>query len=129
MLRVLLIAVVLLALIPTASSSKSWEDKSCHDHPQLAGKCFRVHGRLSVFNGAPALRLTNLGTKRVLGISEQRFAIPGYRNVPEEVTANIDQDKSLIGDYLVCPFTRQRRGEMQMVCIESVSRLEVRPSH
>jgi len=74
----------------------------------------------------PALRLFNLGTKRVLGISEQRFAVPGFSNVPEEITSHIDQAKTLIGDYVVCPFTHQRRGEMQMVCIEKVSKLEVR---
>ena len=109
-----------------ASSSPVLQDKSCREHPKLVGKCFRVHGRLSVYNGAPALRLFNLGTKRVLGISEQRFAVPGFSNVPEEITSNIDQDKTLIGDYVVCPFTRQRRGEMQMICIEKVSKLEVR---
>ena len=102
------------------------QDKSCREHPKLVGKCFRVHGRLSVYNGAPALRLFNLGTKRVLGISEQRFAVPGFSNVPEEITSHIDQAKTLIGDYVVCPFTHQRRGEMQMVCIEKVSKLEVR---
>lgn len=122
-----LFAIALLcALTAVASSSRMIEEKSCREHPKLVGKCFRVHGRLSVYNGAPALRLFNFGTKRVLGISEQRFALAGYSNVPAEITANIDQDKTLIADYVVCPFTRQRRGEMQMVCIEKVRNLEVR---
>ncbi|HEY5404663.1 MAG TPA: hypothetical protein VIK24_17455, partial [Pyrinomonadaceae bacterium] len=89
------------------------------------GSCFTVHGRLSVYNGAPALRIWRVGTKRILGVSEQRFAIEGYRNVPEEVRSKIDQDKALLGDYLVCPFTRSRKNEMQLVCIEKVSNLVI----
>jgi hypothetical protein len=123
--RVLFIS--LLSVLPAvAGSATVVEEKSCREHPRLVGKCFRVHGRLSVYNGAPALRLSNFATKRVLGISEQRFALAGYRNVPEEVTSNVDQDKSLIADYVVCPFTPQRRGEMQMVCIEKVRNLKVK---
>jgi hypothetical protein len=124
--RFIFAGLLLLALIPSVSMSRIVADKSCREHPKLVGSCFKVHGRLSVYNGAPALRLFNLGTKRVLGISEQRFAVAGFRNVPEEIKSDIDQDKNLFGDYLVCPFTRQRRGEMQMVCIESVTNLEVR---
>ena len=54
----------------------------------------------------------------MLGVSEQRFAVSGYRNVPEEVQSQINQDVDLFGDFLVCPFTRAKAGEMQLVCIE-----------
>ena len=118
-----LVTSLLFTLIPHGS-----QDKSCREHPQLVGACFKVHGRLSVYNGAPALRLFKSGTKRILGISEQRFALAGYKNVPDEVKEKIDQDKDLIGDYVVCPFTHERRGEMQMVCIESANNLHVKDS-
>jgi hypothetical protein len=85
-----------------------------------------VRGRLSVYNGAPALRIWRIGTQRILGVSEQRFAVTGYRNVPENIRAKIDQDKTLFGDYLVCPFTKSKENEMQMVCIEKVSNLVVK---
>ena len=114
----------LLVVVPASLATK-FEDKSCREHPKLVGSCFTVHGRLSVYNGAPALRIWKVGTKRILGVSEQRFAIEGYRNVPEEVRSKIDQDKALLGDYLVCPFTRSRKNEMQLVCIENVSNLVI----
>jgi hypothetical protein len=120
------LTILLTTLIPIASRTP--EDKSCREHTQLVGACFKVHGRLAVYNGAPALRLFKSGTKRILGISEQRFALAGYQNVPDEVKEKIDQDKDLIGDYVVCPFTRERRGEMQMVCIESANNLQVKDS-
>ena len=102
------------------------KDKSCREHPQLIGKCFIVHGRLSIYNGAPALRLWRIGTRRVLGISEQRFAAAGYRNVPENIQSQINQDVAIFGDFLVCPFTRSQPGEMQLVCIEEGKNLKVR---
>ena len=121
-----LITLVAAIVIPVRSTATIQGDKSCREHPKLVRKCFTVHGRLSVYNGAPALRILKLGTKRMLGVSEQRFAVEGYRNVPEEVTAKLDQDKLLYGDYTVCPFTRAREKEMQLVCIEKVSNLVVK---
>jgi hypothetical protein len=62
----------------------------------------------------------------MLGVSEQRFAAPGYRNVPENIEQQLNQDVALFGDYVVCPFTPQRPAAMQMVCIESVKNVVVR---
>jgi hypothetical protein len=92
----------------------------------LIGKCFTVHGKLSIYNGTPALRLWKAGTRRLLGVSEQRFAVPGYRNVPENIEQQLNQDVALFGDFMVCPFTHQRPAEMQLVCIESGKNLVVR---
>jgi len=74
------------------------------------------------------LRILKLGTRRMLGVSDQRFAMEGYRNVPEEISGKLDQDKLLYGAYTVCPFTKARKNEMQLVCIEKVSNLVVKPS-
>src|SRR5215813_11311311 len=68
------------------------KEKSCRQHPLLTGRCFTVRGRLSIYNGAPARRLWKVGTKRVLGISEQRFSVAGYRNIPEDIENRLNQD-------------------------------------
>lgn len=122
---VVLLFIVTSAIGAASSSVPPVAEKSCREHPRLIGSCFKVHGRLSVYNGAPALRLLRAGTRRVLGISEQRFAEAGYRNVPEEIERKINQDVAIFGDYLVCPFTRSKTGEMQLVCIESGKNLTV----
>ena len=85
-----------------------------------------MRGRLGVYNGAPALRIWKIGTKRMLGISEQRFAIAGVRNVPEDVQTKIDQNRFLYGDFIVCPFTEPQPNEMQLVCIERVINLRIK---
>ena len=102
------------------------KEKSCRAHPQLIGRCFTVRGRLSTYSGTPALRLWRIGTKRLLGISEQRFSIAGYRNVPEDIESKINQDVAIFGDFVVCPFTRSKPGEMQLVCIEAAKDMVVR---
>jgi hypothetical protein len=114
------------SILPSQSPPTATEAKSCRQHPQLVGKCFTVHGRLSVYNGAPAMRIWRLGTKRMLGISEQRFAVEGYRNVPETIKNQLNQDVEIFGDFVVCPFTRPKAGEMQMVCVEEGKNLKVR---
>lgn len=61
----------------------------------------------------------------MLGVSEQRFKVDGFRNIPEEVEAKLDQNKFLYGDFVVCPFTPPRSNEMQLICIESVANLRI----
>ena len=122
----ILLFLCITGIIAGATSAAAPEEKSCRQHPQVIGKCFTIRGRLSVYNGAPALRLWKVGTRRVLGISEQRFALKGYRNVPENIERQLNQDVSLLGDFLVCPFTQARPAEMQLVCIETGKHLVVR---
>lgn len=101
-------------------------EKSCREHPQLIGKCFRVHGRLSTYSGNPAVRLWNLRTKRMLGVSDQRFSLPGYRNIPADLAKQLDGETNIYGDFLVCPFTRARPREMQLICVESTEHVMVK---
>ncbi len=123
--------VILLLLTATSSMwaqspAPEAKEKSCREHSRLIGNCFTVRGRLSIYNGAPALRLWRVGTRRVLGISEQRFSVAGYLNVPEYIESQINENVAIFGDFLVCPFTRAQRGEMQLVCIEEGKNLLVR---
>ncbi len=110
----------------SAMSPSLATEKSCREHPQLIGKCFKVRGRLSTYNGNPAVRLRRIGTKRVLGVSDQRFSLPGYRNIPEALAKQLDGENMIIGDFLVCPFTRPRPREMQLMCIESAQNVVVK---
>jgi len=119
----LIVGLLLLTIFPARSFADLAVQKSCSQHPQVVGSCFTVHGRLSVYNGAPALRIWKIGTKRILGVSDQRFAVDGYSNIPEDIRSRVDQDNSLTGYFRVCPFTKQRANEMQLVCIESGTKL------
>lgn len=122
----ILLFLILISNVWTQSGARETNEKSCRAHPQVIDHCFNVRGRLSVYNGAPAVRLWRVGTRRMLGVSEQRFAIPGYRNIPSDIERQISPDVDVFGDFLVCPFTPQRQGEMQFVCIEGGKNLVVR---
>lgn len=112
--------------LPSAAPSSVPQERSCREHPQLVGKCFNVRGRLATYNGNRAVRLWRIGTKRILGISDQRFSQPGYRNIPEDLLQQLNGENMIVGDFLVCPFTRAKPGEMQLVCIESAKNTVVR---
>jgi hypothetical protein len=92
---------------------------TCHSDPDLVGACFTVHGRLSAFNGNPTFRIWRIGTKRYLGVSQEVL--------PEPLTGKVNFDGYAVGDFLVCPFTVEKPGWMQMVCIESASNLRFKP--
>jgi len=87
-----------------------------------------VHGRLSVYNGTPSIRLWPTGTKRLLGVLDPKniSAEPGRNTIPASIKSKLDFDKDVFGDFVVCPLTRSRPGRMQTVCIESGRNLAVR---
>ena len=110
----------------SAMSPQLAAEKSCHEHPRLVGKCFNVHGRLSSYNGNPAVRLWNLRTKRMLGVSDQKYKLEGYRNLPEDLAKRLDGDTNIYADFLVCPFTTAKPREMQLICIDAAKNIMVK---
>lgn len=104
------------------------QTQSCRNRPDVLGKCFRVHGRLSVYNGTPSIRLWPMGTKRLLGVIDPNDVsnAPGPTILPLDIKNKLDWDKDVFGDFIVCPLTRQQRGRMQTVCIADGKNLTVR---
>jgi len=92
--------------------------QTCKGDPDLTGACFAIHGRLSTWNGAPTYRIWRIGSRRILGVSNDLL--------PESVAANMGWDVEAYGDFLVCPFSRERPGSMQQVCVESAGNLKYR---
>jgi hypothetical protein len=80
---------------------------------------------MSFYNGAPSVRIWRVGTTRMLGVSEQRFAVAGYCNLPAAILQKLAWDADLFADFVVCPFTRDEPGEMQFVCVDSAMRMMV----
>lgn len=110
----------------TAHSEEQAKKKTCKEHPMLSGQCYKVRGRMSFANGTPSVRIWPVGTKRILGISEGRFYLEEYANVPDELVRQLKWDSALFADFTVCPFTDERPGEMRLVCVESAGNVEVR---
>ena len=94
---------------------------TCQNDPDIVAACFTLHGRLSLWNGSPSLRIWRIGTGRILGVRTE--------TTPENVSALFGDDPfatNIYGDFDVCPFTKEKAGEMQMVCIESASHLSAK---
>lgn len=92
----------------------------CPGSMEVAGECFNVHGRLTLGNGTPSVRIWIIGTKRMLGV------VPSEdESLPEGLRRYIDFQTRLYGDFEVCPVTKYRSGEMQDVCIRSASNIVV----
>lgn len=114
---------LLILLLTVTFSSKVFglDLPPCKNNPDLVDKCFTVHGRLSVYNGTPGIRIWIIGTKRVLGV------VPSEEEImPKYLSENLTPGIEIYGDYLVCPFTKEKAGVMQEVCIESASKTRVK---
>jgi hypothetical protein len=97
--------------------------KSCKNNPQVVDQCFNIHGRVRVVNGAGTV-IWRIGTDRLLEVEDEEL-VPA--NFSKAMYGNGDvYGRDVFGDFEVCPFTKSKPGEMQMVCVESASRLVVR---
>ena len=121
----IVLAILLAWLVPAVAQGISC-GKPCNEHPKLSGPCFTVHGRMDLYNGNPSVRLWRVGTNRILGVSEQRFAVEGYCNLPTAIREQLSWDADLFADFVVCPFTRDEPGSMQLVCVDSATHIVVR---
>src|SRR5512143_1911904 len=117
--RALVIVAIVLALAPAAAAPAA--ARPCRSDPRVIGPCFPVHGRLHYFNGNPSLRMWRVGSSRYLGIHDDEDPL-----VPGNLAGCLRGfERTVYGDFVFCPFTRERRGWMQMGCIESARNLVV----
>ena len=123
--------VLLLTILVSAAAAQGGTPscgRPCREHPRLSGPCFTIHGRMNFYNGTPSVRIWRVGTKRILGVSEQRFALAGYCNLPTAIHERLSWDSDLFADFVVCPFTPEEPSVMQLVCVDSATHIVVRPS-
>ena len=124
---ILLLPLFLQWLTNSYGAAGSSGKKPCRQHPQLSGPCYQIRGRLSVYNGAPALRIWPIGSNRLLGISAARFFLPNYENIPADVLAQLaTADSQMFADFVVCPFTQDLPGVMRLVCVDSAENILIR---
>jgi len=105
---------------------QSQQHRLCKGNPDLVGECFHVHGRVYIANGGPQMRIWRVGTDRVLGVVPSEDEI-----IPDKLNKALFNDagelaNDVYGDFDVCPFTKRKPEEMQMVCVESASHLVVK---
>jgi hypothetical protein len=110
----------------TSNGDEQPDKKSCKEHPMLNGPCFKVRGRMSFYNGNPTLRIWPLGTRRMLGISQGRFYLQDYANVPDDLVRRLSWETEMLADFTVCPFTDDRPGEMRLICVECAENISIK---
>jgi len=96
----------------------------CMHHQELVGECFVVHGRISFYNGNPTARIWVIGSKRMLGVSDQKGC-----SLPDNVQALMNWETEVYGDFTVCPFSISKPGEMQLVCVAQANHLVAKKRH
>jgi hypothetical protein len=120
---VLLVASFLALLQPNGYSEGK---PKCKGNPKVVGACYSVHGRLIPGADTIELRLWPVGTHRMLGVSDGPAINNAENPIYPKNIAFPNADETIYGDFEVCPFTSQRKGAMQFVCIESAAHLVVK---
>ena len=112
----------MLAADAPAVSERIDMKQGCKTNPQLAGACTKVRGRLSAYDGNPTFRIWPLGSKRMLGVVDDRRKL----SIPAPIRTKVTSGHDVHAEFLVCPFTASRPEAMQYVCIEEASHVSIR---
>jgi hypothetical protein len=104
--------------------------RSCDAVAHAAAPCFAVRGRVYAANGAPAIRLSRAGTRRIFGVVGGEGDPASPTLLPPALRAAMTPTQpgslqSVEGDFRVCPLATGRAGWMQPVCIASAAHLVV----
>jgi hypothetical protein len=98
----------------------------CKGNPKVVSACYSVHGRLNLGADTVRLWLWPVRSKRLLGVTAGPTLDDADDPIRPRTLKFNSGDEAIYGDFEVCPFTLERKGEMQMVCIESASHLVAR---
>jgi hypothetical protein len=98
----------------------------CKSNPKVIGACYSLHGRLSRGADTIGLWLWPVGTKRLLGVTGGPTLEDADTPIWPQNLRLTSGDEDIYADFEVCPFTPERKGVMQFVCIESASHVFVK---
>jgi hypothetical protein len=126
----LLWTVLAAALSTSGAPQRVSKRKMACKTPENAASCYWAHGRLSLYNGTPSIRLWKIGTNRVLAIHSG----PGFKrgdnreNENPELPANVEREfkspsNPIFADFEICPLEPEEVGTMQRACIESAKNI------
>lgn len=112
------------AFIFSLQSALALANGLCDDRSKFVDECFRVHGRLFVSNGTPSVRILVVGTERIFGVVNDGDS--QELELPPNIAKPLTPSTHITGDFFICPLTKQKPKEMQMVCLKSGENLAIR---
>ena len=113
------IALSILLFSTLSLQSNDSVNSECKIDKRIVGACFKIHGRLSNWNGNPAQRIWIIGTKRIFGLREGT-------DLPVTLKSKLGGfNDTATADFEVCPFTPESPGKMQVGCVASVSNIKM----
>ncbi len=115
----------ILVLLLTATSLFA-ADAKCKGNPKIVGACFSLHGRITPGADTVRLWLWPVGTKRMLGVTGGPELDDADDPIYPRSLKFTPDTEAIYGDFDVCPFTQEKAGAMQLVCIESAANVVVK---
>jgi hypothetical protein len=112
-----MVALSLAAAFILLMAAQGGAGQKCASAPDLkiVGECFWVHGRMYNANGGSVARIWKIGTRRILGVESE---------LPKDIEKSMgDFDDEVYADFLVCPYTKEEPGVMQLVCVKDAKHL------
>lgn len=93
----------------------------CKGRIESQQQCKWIDGTISIYNGTPAVRIHQRGSKRVyaVGPSEQEL-------MPAGLKSKLTVDNAIDAKFRVCPMSKKDQRGLKVVCIDEAKIKKIR---
>lgn len=98
------------------------------EQPQATGckdvkveDCVEFQGRARAYMGRAETRIWKIGSNRL-------FAVREKTSDADKALSQVNFHQDVFGKFRVCPTSKYVKGEMQLVCVEQVSKVTIKPT-
>ncbi|WLI89335.1 hypothetical protein Q4S45_22015 [Massilia sp. R2A-15] len=93
----------------------------CKGRIEYQQQCTWIDGTISIYNGTPAVRIYQRGSKRVyaVGPSEQEL-------MPADLKSKLTVDNEIDAKFRVCPLNKKNQRGLKVVCLDEAKIEKIR---
>ena len=92
----------------------------CQGHVEVPAQCHWIAGKMSIFNGTPAVRIFQKRSKRVYAVGPSEHEL-----MPEELKSKLTLDNAIEANFRICPIYKAQKNGLREVCVDDVKNLRV----
>jgi hypothetical protein len=92
----------------------------CQGHVEAPAQCRWIAGKMSIFNGTPAVRIHQRGSKKVYAVGPSEHEL-----MPDELKSKLTLDNEIEADFRVCPIYKFQKNGLREVCVDDMKNLRV----
>jgi hypothetical protein len=102
------------------SAASTAEKAVCTGKVEMPRQCHWIAGQMAIFNGTPAIRITQQGSHQVYAVEPSE-----HEWMPASLKSSLTRDNTVQADFRICPIDKSQPHGLREVCVDEVKHVKV----